>query len=62
MKKLICAMLLVVSLAAVLVSCGSFVCTECGKEKSGDRYEADYGLEEMEICEECCEKLGLVAD
>ena len=59
MKKIIATMLLVASLAALLVSCGSFVCTNCGKEKSGDSYSADYGTSEMEICEDCCEKLGL---
>lgn len=62
MKKLIAMMLLVVSLVAVLVSCGSFKCAVCGEEKT-DLWEESYGgykgeTEEKDgvtygICEDC---------
>ena len=65
MKKFIAMMLLVVSLVAVLTSCGSFTCIACGEEKT-DAYNDE--VEEMEVggetvkvgvCTDCAEKAGL---
>ena len=66
MKKLIAMMLLVVSLVAVLVSCGSFTCTVCGEEKTNLWNESYMGYEgetvekdgvTYGICEDCGEQL-----
>ena len=64
MKKLIAMMLLVVSLVAVLVSCGSFKCAMCGEEKTdayGETEEVTIAGETITVgvCTDCAEKYGL---
>ncbi len=54
MKKLICALLLVVTMTSLLTACGKFECGMCGEKKSGKKYETELlGT----ICKDCKEGL-----
>ena len=61
MKRIICALLLVVVLATMLTACGKFECDMCGEEKSGKKYEEDFFGEEIVICKDCYEDLEELA-
>ena len=54
MKKIICALVLVVTMALMLAACGKFTCDYCGQEKTGKRYEVtSLLLGDGIACEEC---------
>ncbi len=59
MKKIISAVLVVVSLLATitLTACGKFVCDGCGEEKSGKKHTQSIFGEEIVICDDCYDEI-----
>lgn len=62
MKKLICVLLLVVTLASLLTACGKFTCDLCKESKFGKSYESEVLGSEITYCKDCKEKLEDLAD
>lgn len=62
MKKLICLVLMTVTLAAMLCGCGKFTCDLCGEEKSGRQYTAELFGMEITYCSDCKADLEELAD
>ena len=57
MKKIVISMLLILSLAVMLASCGSITCDICKQEKSGSKNEATIGSKTYVYCEDCNDKI-----
>ena len=61
MKRLVCMLLLVVTLATMLSAC-SLTCARCGEALSGKSYKTyDPNLiqkVEIEVCEDCYKEMG----
>ena len=49
MKKLLCVLLVVLTMATMLAACGKFDCALCGKSKFGKSYE----FMGAETCKDC---------
>lgn len=57
MKKIFVLALVLLMLFA-FTGCGSFVCENCEKEKSGEKHEIDiFGVKAV-VCDECYEEIG----
>ena len=61
MKKIIAMMVLVVSLVALLVSCGKFTCMMCGEEKSDSEASDLVEIQEGEVAGETY-RIGICAE
>ena len=62
MKKIICSVLLLVSVLFVLTSCGKFTCDACGEEKSGKKHEVEFMGESGVLCDDCYDEWQAAMD
>lgn len=53
MKKFICVLLLIATMASLLTACGKFTCDWCEQEKTGMQYKLTLEGKEMTVCKEC---------
>ena len=61
MKKIICALLLVVMLGSMLAAC-SFKCDVCEQTKSGKKTTEEVAGEKITYCEDCKEAVQALKD
>ncbi len=62
MKKIICLVLVVLSVCTLFAGCGKFDCDLCGKEKSGKKYKGEILDREVVYCKECHDDLEELSD
>lgn len=64
MKKLVCALLIIVCLASLLVACGeeTFTCDFCQKEVTGKKHTIKVKDHEANYCDDCYEQMDKVKD
>ena len=57
MKKILCSVLVLLSVLFVLTSCGKFTCDLCGEEKSGKKHEEEVMGQDVVTCDDCYDEL-----
>lgn len=64
MKKIICALLVLVTLLTVFAACGeeTFTCHLCGKEKTSKKHTKEVLGQEVHYCDDCYESLNELGD
>lgn len=57
MKKIICLILVVLTLCSLLAACSSFECDICGEKKTGKKHTEKLFGEEIVYCDDCYKSL-----
>ena len=62
MKKIICLILVVLTMCSLLAACSSFTCDICGEKKSGNKNTENILGEEIVYCDDCKNQLEQLGD